>query len=82
MPERELISEIRAVDWHRLKSTYGSGEVVRDIVLGLASRDEVDVRRAHGRSKIILKGRSRFAAQVLRSDHERACRAGNMTKLR
>jgi hypothetical protein len=46
MPERELFSEIRAVDWHRLKSTYGSGEVVRDIVLGLASRDEVDVRRA------------------------------------
>ena len=46
MPERELISEIRAVDWHSLESTYGSGEVVRDIVLGLASRDEVDVRRA------------------------------------
>lgn len=46
MPEREPISEIRAVDWHSLESTYGSGEVVRDIVLGLASRDEVDVRRA------------------------------------
>jgi hypothetical protein len=46
MPERELISEISAVDWHSLESTYGSGEAVRDIVLGLASRDEADVRRA------------------------------------
>jgi len=46
MPERELISEIRAVDWHGLESTYGSGEVVRDIVLGLASRDEADLRQA------------------------------------
>jgi hypothetical protein len=46
MPERELISEIHAVDWHGLESTYGSGEVVRDIVLGLASRDEADLRRA------------------------------------
>lgn len=46
MPERELISEIRAVDWHGLESTYGSGEVVRDIVLGLASRDEADLREA------------------------------------
>ena len=36
MPERELSSEIRAVDWRGLESTYGSGEVVRDIVLGLA----------------------------------------------
>jgi hypothetical protein len=46
MPDLELISEIHAVDWHNLKSTYGSGEVVRDIVLGLASHDEADVRRA------------------------------------
>ena len=41
-----LVSEVRAVDWRSLKSTYGSGEVVRDIVLGLASRDEADVRQA------------------------------------
>jgi hypothetical protein len=46
MPEHELISEIRAVDWHGIESTYGSGEVVRDIVLGLASRDEADLRQA------------------------------------
>jgi hypothetical protein len=46
MPESGLVSEIRAVDWRSLKSTYGSGEVVRDIVLGLASRDEAEVRRA------------------------------------
>lgn len=46
MPENELISEIRAVDWHSLESTYESGEVVRDIVLGLASRDEADLRQA------------------------------------
>jgi hypothetical protein len=46
MPESELVSEVRAVDWRSLKSTYGSGEVVRDIVLGLASRDEAEVRQA------------------------------------
>jgi hypothetical protein len=46
MPESGLVSEIRAVDWRSLKSTYGSGEVARDIVLGLASRDEADVRQA------------------------------------
>src|SRR6185437_5140384 len=46
MPERELISEVRAVGWHDLESTYGLGDVVRDIVLGLASRDEADLRKA------------------------------------
>jgi len=46
MPESGLVSEVRAVDWRSLKSTYGSGEVVRDIVLGLASRDESEVRQA------------------------------------
>lgn len=46
MPEPGLVSEVGAVDWRSLKSTYGSGVVVRDIVLGLASRDEAEVRRA------------------------------------
>ena len=46
MPEPGLVSEVRAVDWRSLKSTYGSGEVVRDTVLGLASRDEAEVRQA------------------------------------
>jgi hypothetical protein len=46
MPESGFVSEVRAVDWHSLKSTYGSGEVVRDIILGLASRDEAEVRQA------------------------------------
>jgi hypothetical protein len=48
MPESGLVSEVRAVDWRSLKSTYESGEVVRDIVLGLASRDEAEVRQAWG----------------------------------
>jgi hypothetical protein len=46
MPESGLVSEVRAVDWRSLKSTYGSGEVVRDIVVGLTSGDEADVRLA------------------------------------
>lgn len=46
MPEPGLVSEVRAVDWRSLKSTYGSGEVVRDIVLGLASRNEAEVLQA------------------------------------
>lgn len=46
MLESGLVSEVRAVDWRSLKSTYGSGEVVRDVVLGLASRDEAEVRQA------------------------------------
>src|SRR5215469_15180755 len=47
MPESGLVSDVRAVDWRSLKSTYdGSGEVVRDIVLGLASRDQAEVRQA------------------------------------
>lgn len=39
-------SAVRAVGWADLKSTYGSGEIVRDIVLCLASRDEAGVRWA------------------------------------
>jgi hypothetical protein len=39
-------SAVRAVDWRKLKSTYESGEIVRDIVLGLASRYEAEVKWA------------------------------------
>jgi hypothetical protein len=46
VPESRIVSAVRAVDWRNLKSTYGSGEVVRDIVVGLASRDEAEVRQA------------------------------------
>lgn len=46
MPESALAAEVRAVDWRSLKSTYGSGEAVRDIILGLASRDEAEVEQA------------------------------------
>jgi hypothetical protein len=44
MPRSELESAVRSVDWRQLRSTYASGEIVRDIVLGLASRDEADVK--------------------------------------
>lgn len=46
MPQSEFVSAVRAVDWHDLESTYESGEIVRDIVLGLASRDEAEAERA------------------------------------
>ena len=46
MPRSALESAVRAVDWHQLRSTYESGEIVRDIVLGVASREETEVRRA------------------------------------
>src|SRR5258707_218527 len=46
MPRPALESAVRAVDWQQLRSTYESGEIVRDIVLGLASRDEADVNWA------------------------------------
>lgn len=39
-------SAVRALGWGDLKSTYGSGEIVRDIVLSLASRDEARARWA------------------------------------
>src|SRR5260370_2770412 len=42
MPRPALESAVRAVGWQQLRSTYESGEIVRDIVLGLASRDEAD----------------------------------------
>jgi len=43
MPGSAFVAAIRAVDWCQLRSTYGSGEIVRDIVVGLASRDETEV---------------------------------------
>lgn len=46
MPRPGFVSAVRAVDWHRLRSTYESGEIVRDIVLSLASRDEAEVEWA------------------------------------
>jgi hypothetical protein len=46
MPQSGFVSSVRAVDWAGLPSTYGWGEIVRDIVLGLASRDAADVERA------------------------------------
>jgi hypothetical protein len=46
MSQSGFVSEVCSVDWPSLKSTYGSGEVVRDIVLGLASSDDADARQA------------------------------------
>lgn len=43
MSRSALVSAVRAVDWCQFRSTYESGEIVRDIVLGLASRDETEV---------------------------------------
>jgi len=41
-----FVSAVRAVDWRNLRSTYDTGEIVRDIVLSLASRDEAAGRWA------------------------------------
>ena len=46
MSLRAFVSAVRAVDWQNLQSTYDSGEIVRDIVLSLASRDEQAARWA------------------------------------
>jgi hypothetical protein len=46
MASSAFVSAVRAVDWRQLRSTYESGEIVRDIVLGLASRDETQVESA------------------------------------
>lgn len=49
-------SAVRAVGWAGLRSTYGSGEIVRDIVLRLGSRDEARVRWAWGQmSETVLQ---------------------------
>jgi len=42
MPRSALVSAVRAIDWRQLQSTYESGEIVRDIVLSLASGDEAE----------------------------------------
>jgi hypothetical protein len=46
MPRSAFVSAVHAVDWCHLRSTYESGEIVRDIVLSLASRDETEVKWA------------------------------------
>jgi hypothetical protein len=46
MPEPGLVAEVQAVDWRSLKAPYDAGERVRDVVLGLASGDEAEVRQA------------------------------------
>jgi hypothetical protein len=46
MPRSTFVSAVRALDWRQLRSTYGSGEIVRAIVLGLASHDATEVQRA------------------------------------
>lgn len=46
MPDRNLVSDVHAVDWQAISSTYESGEVVRDVILGLASGREADVLAA------------------------------------
>ena len=46
MPGSGLAAEVHAIAWRRLKAPYGAGERVRDVILGLASRDEAEVRQA------------------------------------
>jgi hypothetical protein len=46
MPGPGFVSAVRAIDWRHLRSTYESGEIVRDIILSLASRDVAEVKRA------------------------------------
>lgn len=46
MPDSGLVAEVHAVDWRSLQAPYEAGARVRDVVLGLASRDEAEVRQA------------------------------------
>ena len=46
MPGSAFVSAVRAVDWAHLGTAYGSGEIVRDIILSLASPVETDVEWA------------------------------------
>ena len=46
MPGSVFASAVGAVDWSALRSTYESGEVVRDIVLRLGSLDQAEVEWA------------------------------------
>lgn len=56
MPESGLVAEVHAIDWRSLKAPCEAGERVRDVVLGLASHDESEVRQAwRGISETILR---------------------------
>jgi hypothetical protein len=46
MAKSGLVAELHAIDWLSLKAPYGASERVRDVILGLASRDEAEVRQA------------------------------------
>jgi hypothetical protein len=46
MPESGLVAEVHAIDWRSLQAPFDAGERVRDVILGLASRDEAEVRQA------------------------------------
>jgi hypothetical protein len=46
MQGAEFISAVQAVGWSQVQSTYASGEIVRDIVLSLASGEQARVRWA------------------------------------
>jgi hypothetical protein len=46
MPGSAFVSAVGTVDWSALRSTYESGEVVRDIVLRLGSPDPAEVKWA------------------------------------
>jgi hypothetical protein len=46
MPGSAFVAAVGAVDWSALRSTYESGEVVRDIVLRLGSPDPAEVKWA------------------------------------
>jgi hypothetical protein len=46
MPGSAFVSAVDAVDWSALRSTYESGQVVRDILLRLGSLDQAEVEWA------------------------------------
>jgi hypothetical protein len=46
MPGSDFVSAAHSVDWPALRSTYGSGEVVRDILLRLGSPEEAEQKWA------------------------------------
>ena len=61
MPRPAFVSAVRAVDRRHLRCTYESGEIVADIGLALASRDETEARRAWQQiSKTVLRHRAQF----------------------
>jgi hypothetical protein len=46
MQRAEFISAVHSVAWSQFRSTYESGEIVRDIILSLASGEEAQARWA------------------------------------